>query len=132
MDASHNYARTYTDAFLARVYFHHSISEDRFIIIGESDKKRILVVVHAERKKKIRLISARKATRAERDKYEEKSLNGLYSSTEKLSPNSDTMRRAHIARILSVSSSRPFIAPAIRARGLGRHNACALCHISRT
>ena len=49
----------------------HSIDEARFIIIGESDKKRILVVAHTERKKKIRLISARKATRAERKKYEE-------------------------------------------------------------
>mgnify|MGYP001577765589 CR=1 FL=1 len=53
----------------------HSIDEARFIIIGESDKKRILVVAHTERKKKIRLISARKATRAERKKYEEKNFN---------------------------------------------------------
>jgi uncharacterized DUF497 family protein len=49
----------------------HSADEARFIIIGESDKKRILVVAHTERKKKIRLISARKATRSEREKYEE-------------------------------------------------------------
>ena len=53
----------------------HSIDEARFIIIGESDKKRIVVVAHTERKKKIRLISARKATRAERKKYEEKNFN---------------------------------------------------------
>ena len=53
----------------------HSTDEARFIIIGESDKKRILVVAHTERKKKIRLISARKATRAERKKYEEKNFN---------------------------------------------------------
>ena len=53
----------------------HSIDEARFIIIGESDKKRILVVAHTERKKKIRLISARKAARAERKKYEEENFN---------------------------------------------------------
>ena len=50
----------------------HSIDEDRFITIGKSGKKRVLVVVYTERRKKIRLISARKATRAERKKYEEK------------------------------------------------------------
>ena len=52
----------------------HSIKEDRFIIIGESQKRRILVVVYTERKKKIRLISARRASRAERKKYEEENL----------------------------------------------------------
>ena len=49
----------------------HSIDENRFITIGESDKRRILVAVYTERRKKIRLISARKASRAERKKYEE-------------------------------------------------------------
>lgn len=52
----------------------HSTDEDRFITIGESNKKRLLVVVYTERRKKIRLISARKAARAERKKYEEKDL----------------------------------------------------------
>ena len=33
------------------------------------------IVVYTERKRKIRLISARKATRAERKKYEEENLN---------------------------------------------------------
>ncbi len=51
----------------------HSIDEGRFITIGESAKKRILVVVYTERRKNIRLINARQATRAERKKYEEKS-----------------------------------------------------------
>ena len=50
----------------------HSTDEDRFITIGDSNKKRLLVVVYTERRKKIRLISARKATHAERKKYEEK------------------------------------------------------------
>jgi uncharacterized protein len=49
----------------------HSVDEERFITIGESNKKRVLVVVYTERRKRIRLISARKATRAERKKYEE-------------------------------------------------------------
>lgn len=50
----------------------HSIKESRFITIGQSTQKRLLVVVSTERRKKIRLISARRATRAERKKYEEK------------------------------------------------------------
>ena len=50
----------------------HSIKESRFITIGESNQKRLLVVIYTDRRKKIRLISARKATRAERKKYEEK------------------------------------------------------------
>ncbi len=49
----------------------HSADEDRFIIMGESEKQRVVVVVYTERRKKIRLISARKATRVERKKYEE-------------------------------------------------------------
>ncbi len=52
----------------------HSIAEERFIDIGQSNKKRILVVVYTERRKKIRLISARLADRAERKKYEEENL----------------------------------------------------------
>ena len=49
----------------------HSTNENRFITLGESNKKRIVVVVYVERRNKIRLISARKATRAERKNYEE-------------------------------------------------------------
>ena len=41
------------------------------IIIGMSKNLRLLVVIYTERGKKIRLISARKATRQERKKYEE-------------------------------------------------------------
>ncbi|MCI0696972.1 BrnT family toxin [candidate division KSB1 bacterium] len=52
----------------------HSIGEERFIDIGESNKRRILVVVYTERGKKTRLISARRATRAERKKYEEETI----------------------------------------------------------
>ncbi|MCL4475106.1 MAG: BrnT family toxin [Nitrospirae bacterium] len=49
----------------------HSDKEDRFILIGSSIKNRLLVVVHTERGNKIRIISARKATKKERKKYEE-------------------------------------------------------------
>jgi uncharacterized DUF497 family protein len=52
----------------------HSSEEERLITIGVSSNNRLLVVVHTERDKKIRLISARKATRAERNKHEKESL----------------------------------------------------------
>jgi uncharacterized DUF497 family protein len=50
----------------------HSDEEDRFILIGNSYKNRLLVVVHTERVNKIRIISARKATKKERKQYEER------------------------------------------------------------
>ena len=49
----------------------HSVHEDRLILIGNSHQNRLLVVVHTERGDKIRLISARKATKHERETYEE-------------------------------------------------------------
>jgi hypothetical protein len=49
-----------------------SPEEERFIIIGLDFLRRILVVVYTERgKKTIRIISARKATKFERQQYEE-------------------------------------------------------------
>ncbi len=48
----------------------HSIEEQRFIDIGTSNRNRILVVVYTEREDKIRIISVRKATKAEREMYE--------------------------------------------------------------
>ncbi|MFQ5771201.1 MAG: BrnT family toxin [bacterium] len=48
----------------------HSDEEDRFVLIGNSYKNRLLVVVHTERGDKIRIISARKATKNERKQYE--------------------------------------------------------------
>jgi len=49
----------------------HSIDEDRFILLGLSARLRALVVVHCYRKPDdvVRLVSARKATRKERDIY---------------------------------------------------------------
>ncbi|HPI94039.1 MAG TPA: BrnT family toxin [Deltaproteobacteria bacterium] len=49
----------------------HSDEEDRFVIIGKSYKDRLLLVVHVERGNRIRIISARKATRKEKEQYEE-------------------------------------------------------------
>lgn len=49
----------------------HSDEEDRQILIGNSYKNRLLVVVHTERGDKIRIISARKATKNEKKQYEE-------------------------------------------------------------
>lgn len=49
----------------------HSEDEDRLILIGNSCKNRLLVIVHIDRKDKIRIISARKATKNERERYEE-------------------------------------------------------------
>ena len=43
----------------------------RFVLIGFSHLANLLFVVHAERGERIRIISARKATRAQRRKYEE-------------------------------------------------------------
>ena len=45
-------------------------AERRFITIGEDSLRRILVVVFSERLGRIRIISARKATRPERQQYE--------------------------------------------------------------
>jgi len=50
----------------------HSEKEDRFILLGNSFKNRLLVIVHTERVDKIRIISARKANKNERKYYEKK------------------------------------------------------------
>ncbi len=63
---SDDLAFTYDDAS-------HSHGEERYITLGMSDKGRVLVVAHAARGDRIRIISARKATRRERKSYEEKS-----------------------------------------------------------
>jgi uncharacterized DUF497 family protein len=49
----------------------HSEEEDRFVLIGNSHKNRLLVVVHTERDDNIRLISVKKASKKERMQYEE-------------------------------------------------------------
>ena len=49
----------------------HSDEEDRFITFGFSAAGRLLMVAHTERGKRIRIISARGLTRAEREAYEQ-------------------------------------------------------------
>lgn len=48
----------------------HYESEDRSRTFGMSNKGRLLVVVHTERRDNVRIISARKATRYEKVIYE--------------------------------------------------------------
>ena len=49
----------------------HSVDESRYVIIGVSRFGQLLIVSHTDRGKKIRIISARKATRQEQRFYEE-------------------------------------------------------------
>ena len=49
----------------------HSLQEERFLVLGMSNRRRLLVVAFAERPPRTRMISARKATRKERKQYEE-------------------------------------------------------------
>ena len=52
----------------------HSLGEERFAIFGRSDRGRVLAVQHTERGDRVRLISAREATRHERSQYEDGTL----------------------------------------------------------
>ncbi|RJP80753.1 MAG: BrnT family toxin [Candidatus Zixiibacteriota bacterium] len=49
----------------------HSTGEARYITIGLSKLSRLLVVAHSDRGDRIRVISARPATKGERRTYEE-------------------------------------------------------------
>ncbi|MDO9585959.1 MAG: BrnT family toxin [Syntrophales bacterium] len=49
----------------------HSLDEKRYITFGLSQQRRLLVVSHAERDDRTRIISARLADRKERRIYEE-------------------------------------------------------------
>ena len=48
----------------------HSDDEDRYITIGSSADDVLLIVSHTDREERIRIISARKATRRERRIYD--------------------------------------------------------------
>ena len=64
-------ATVFSDPFSITIYDPlHSKDEDRFVILGMSENNRLLVVIHTERGDKIRIISARKATKKERRQYE--------------------------------------------------------------
>jgi uncharacterized DUF497 family protein len=49
----------------------HSNDEDRYITIGWSNRRRLLMVSHTDRGNRIRIISARELTKVERKEYEE-------------------------------------------------------------
>ena len=49
----------------------HSVDEERYLVLGMSDRRRLVVVAFAERPPQTRLISARPATRAEQRTYEQ-------------------------------------------------------------
>jgi uncharacterized DUF497 family protein len=49
----------------------NSVGEDRFLTIGLSAEGRVIILTHADRGEKIRIISAREATRGERRGYED-------------------------------------------------------------
>ena len=68
-------ATLWTDplAFIAPDPEHSIIEEEREWIIGESYKGRLLVVVYTQKGETIRIISARPATKRERQQYAEES-----------------------------------------------------------
>jgi hypothetical protein len=49
----------------------HSLGEKRYVVLGMSNRQKLLAVAFAERPPRTRLISARQATRPERRRYEE-------------------------------------------------------------
>jgi uncharacterized protein len=54
----------------AAVYLDDGSGTDRMVVVGTSLRDRVLYVVHVERGRRDRIISARPASRVERDVYE--------------------------------------------------------------
>lgn len=61
-------ATVFADPFA--VYLDDGSGIERMVVIGTSLRDRVLYVVHVERGRRDRIISARRANRAERDVYE--------------------------------------------------------------
>jgi uncharacterized DUF497 family protein len=57
--------------FITFIDEEHSLDEERYITLGLSNHGRLLIVAHTEREGKIRIISARKATKKEARFYAE-------------------------------------------------------------
>jgi uncharacterized DUF497 family protein len=57
----------------------HSEDESRLVLIGNSHRNRLLVVIHTERGDRVRIISARKAKKKERQHYEENAKRSGYA-----------------------------------------------------
>ena len=49
----------------------HSEDEDRYVLLGQTYQGRLVVVVHTDREETVRIISARLASRRERNSYEQ-------------------------------------------------------------
>ena len=48
----------------------HSVNESRFVLIGMTTTRRLVVVAHTDRSGRIRIVNARRANREERASYE--------------------------------------------------------------
>ena len=57
--------------FITFLDMEHSTDEERYITLGLSAEKRLLLIAHTDREQTIRIISARKATKNEQRVYEE-------------------------------------------------------------
>ncbi|MBC8236511.1 BrnT family toxin [bacterium] len=57
--------------FITFIDEEHSVDEERYITIGLSNRGRLLIVAHTNRQDRIRVISARKATKKEERFYAE-------------------------------------------------------------
>jgi uncharacterized DUF497 family protein len=70
----HGEAVTVLDDTLSTTFpdIDHSGIEPRLLTIGVSSRDRVLVVAHTEEDERIRIITARRATRHERKFYEER------------------------------------------------------------
>ena len=69
--AFHEAASIFRDPLGVTIYDpDHSADEERFITIGTSTGRRLLMIAHTQRSGKIRLINARELTRLERQAYE--------------------------------------------------------------
>ncbi len=54
----------------------HSQDEDRFLLIGVTGERKLLTVIHVDRREVFRIISARAATPRERRDYEQSGFTG--------------------------------------------------------
>lgn len=75
-DVSFEEAQTVFDNSLAVIFADeaHSTNESRELIIGHSQRSRLVLIAFTERQDRIRIISARLATRQEREDYEQNAL----------------------------------------------------------
>lgn len=65
-------ATVFNDPFYIDFYDdEHAVDEHRFLMVGESDKGRLLIVSYAEKVDGVRIISAREVTPQERKDYEQ-------------------------------------------------------------